>query len=370
MSSQQQITQQRSGPPTVQQKAASFRALLEREGMLQQIKQALPSHIKPEYMVRVVMTTLQKNPALLECNPQSILAAIIEASQLGLMPDGILGEGYLVPYKGACQFQAGYRGFISLARRSGQVAFVAAELVFHCDEFDVEFGTNRRLVHKPDFDNIERGTFDEFGELKGLRGAYAVVKYKDGEFDFEYMPLPLLNQIRNMSKAKNSQYSPWNTPEARPEMYRKIPIRRLAKRLPLSPEFQRLAAIDELRDFGVDTKPEIDAGLSSEMVAAATQSRMDDLAEKYASQDHGPTQEEPPIIDGNSGQAAGFPEAPANHSPAPAQSPGNEPFDPRAAVEKIVNHQQQTEGRNRRSHPRPSSTGEVAGVPGVFDRQE
>src|SRR5580698_617148 len=95
----------------VKRKVATFRQLLDQSKG--QIANALPRHIDADKMMRVVMTSLQKNPALMDCDQGSVIGAVIEASQLGLMPDGILGEAYLVPYRGKCQLQPGYRGLIS-----------------------------------------------------------------------------------------------------------------------------------------------------------------------------------------------------------------------------------------------------------------
>lgn len=280
MASNQLVPRNSQVPAKPAKKIDVLRDLLTRSQ--EQIAMALPRHMDPEKMIRVAITALQKTPQLQECDTLSVIGAVIEASQLGLYPDGILGEAYLVPYKGKCQLQAGYRGYINLARRSGQVSWIAAELVFACDKFSVKLGDERKLIHEPDYDNPDRGAFDEGGELLDLRGAYAVVKFKDGTTDFEYMPLAQLNQIRNMSKAKNSQFSPWNTPEARPEMYRKIPVRRLAKRLPLSPEFQKAAVIDEYVDVGVgpDTSDHVDK--SSEVARLASEQAMENLKDKYA----------------------------------------------------------------------------------------
>jgi recombinational DNA repair protein RecT len=166
----------------------------------------------------------------------------------------VLGQAYLVPFNNRktnqkeAQLQIGYRGYITLARRSGEVSNVYSELVFDCDFFHVELGTEKQLKHIPNYEAAERGQVNEdTGELVGLKGAYAVVKYKDGDTDFEYMPLFELDRIRFSSKAADN--GPWVTHPA--EMYKKCPIRRLAKRLPLSPELMKAAVHDEHVDAGV-----------------------------------------------------------------------------------------------------------------------
>lgn len=234
-------------------KGESLQSLLEK--MKGQIGLALPRHMTPERMIRVALTAVQKQPRLKQCTPISIVGAIVQASQLGLEPDGVLGQCYMVPYRNKknnnqleAQLQIGYRGFLTLARRSGEVSNVYSELVYDCDFFNVMLGTGKKLEHVPNYDEDTRGEVDpDTNELIGLRGAYAVVIYKDGSTDFEYMPLRELNRIRASSKSADE--GPWITHPG--EMYRKCPIRKLAKRLPLSPELMKAAAHDEHVDAGV-----------------------------------------------------------------------------------------------------------------------
>ena len=54
-----------------------------------QIAMALPKHLNADRIIRVAMTSIQRTPQLLECDPISLVAAVIQSSQLGLEPDGI-----------------------------------------------------------------------------------------------------------------------------------------------------------------------------------------------------------------------------------------------------------------------------------------
>lgn len=208
-----------------------------------QIALALPKGFDPDRMVRAVLTAVQKTPKLLQCTPQSIVLSTLQAAQLGLDVDGFLGHAYLVPYwnkragKNEAQLQIGYRGFISLARRSGEISSISAEIVYENDIFSVSLGTERSIKHLP---NPE-------GNRGDVIGAYAVVFYKDGFKDFEYMTKGQIEHIREGSKSKDD--GPWVTHWE--EMARKTPIRRLAKRLPLSPEDSaliRAAVMDEYHE--------------------------------------------------------------------------------------------------------------------------
>jgi recombination protein RecT len=222
----------------------SIRTLLERSKA--QIAMALPKHLNADRIIRVAMTSIQRNPQLLECDPISLVAAIIQSSQLGLEPDGILGHAYLVPFRNTkknrmeVQFIPGYKGLIDLARRSGQVNRISAHVVYDNEHFVMEYGTKEILEHKP----LPPSTR---GDRKGV---YAVAVLNDGSPHFEWLWNEEIEAVKRQSKAGN--FGPWKTHED--EMIRKTAIRRLVKYLPLSVELAKAAAIDELVDAGVSTQ--------------------------------------------------------------------------------------------------------------------
>lgn len=72
-----------------------------------------------------IVSAVNNNPQLQECNNPSILSAALLGESLNLSPSPQLGQYYLVPFndknKGkVAQFQLGYKGYIQLAIRSGQ----------------------------------------------------------------------------------------------------------------------------------------------------------------------------------------------------------------------------------------------------------
>ncbi|MEI8369786.1 MAG: recombination protein RecT [Planctomycetia bacterium] len=225
------------GLSTVKDKAANVRGLIER--CRGQIAMALPKHMTPERMMRVCNTAIQKTPALLDCEPRSLMGAIIQSSQLGLEPDGVLGHAYLIPFNNRktgrieCQFIAGYKGLIELSRRSGQISTVYAHAVHANDEFRYTLGLDPTLIHKP-----------TSGEPGDLIAVYAVCHLRDGGKQFEVLQRREIDAIRSQSKASNS--GPWVTHYD--EMAKKTALRRLCKLLPTSPELARAAALDELAE--------------------------------------------------------------------------------------------------------------------------
>ncbi|HAT1796318.1 TPA: recombination protein RecT [Legionella pneumophila] len=214
-------------------------------GLLEQMKgeiaRCLPKHLTPERMARIAMTELRKTPKLQECDPLSFIASIMQAAQLGLEP-GILGSCYLIPFwnsklgKFECTFMPGYRGFLDLARRSGQIVSLVARAVYENDEFSYEFGLKENIIHKPAMDN------------KGqLIAVYAVALLKDGGHQFDVMSKEEVDTVRETSKSKDN--GPWVTHYE--EMAKKTVLRRLFKWLPCSVEMQKAVSLDELQEAGM-----------------------------------------------------------------------------------------------------------------------
>ena len=237
-----------------QEKLSTLRQLLEKQKL--QIKMALPKHMTPDRMIRIAITTIQKNPKLIECTPISVLAVVIQAAQLGLELDGATNMAHMVPFNNTrknvveAQFIAGYRGLIALARRSKEVSVFDAHPVYEKDRFEFEFGTNQRLVHVPSREK-DRGAVTHF---------YAIAKLvRDGSFQFDVMTAAEVNEIRDGSHgylsakkyAKEGQEpdTPWASDYA--EMGKKTVSRRICKYLPISTELAVAVALDEKADAGI-----------------------------------------------------------------------------------------------------------------------
>jgi recombinase, phage recT family len=195
-----------------------------------QFATALPKHINSDRFVRIAITTIRQNPKLAQCNKESLLGALMVSAQLGLEP-GVLGQCYLIPYGRECQFQIGYKGMIELLRRSGQLKDIYAYSVYENDEFEMTYGLDRDLKHKPNLQ--DRGNFI---------GCYCVAVLKDDARAFEYMTK---EEIEAHGKKFSKTYGngPWKTDfEA---MAHKTVVKKMLKWLPVSVEFLEMAAKDE-----------------------------------------------------------------------------------------------------------------------------
>jgi recombination protein RecT len=238
--------------PVIQQKAMTLRDYLQGDKIRGALSQALPKWLSVDRLLRIVFTSTMKNPKLLDCTRESLLQSIMQCAQLGLEP--ILGRAYLIPYNNSkkvgdrwekvleCQFQPGYQGLVDLARRSGIIKDVFAKVVYENDEFDIEYGTNRKLMHKPCLS----------GEPGEPIGAYTVWEYADGLKAFEFMPAHEIYKRRDKSQAykyamdnpkdKSAQDCPWiQWPE---EQMCKTVVKHMAKLQPASIDFMEAVEMD------------------------------------------------------------------------------------------------------------------------------
>lgn len=206
------------------------------------LRTVIPSHLSPDRMCRLALVTTQRNPNLLKCTPASLLGALLTATQLGLEP-GVSGMGEIIPYYNKnkkaweAQFLPGYRGLMALARRSGEVGAINAEIVHTNDTFQYELGSEPYIKHVP-----------APGDRGEVTHVYATARLvSTNERQFVVMTKADVEQVRSV--AREGGFSPWQTHWD--EMAKKTAIRRLCKLLPTSVETQRAVSLEERLEAGV-----------------------------------------------------------------------------------------------------------------------
>ena len=143
------------------------------------------------------------------------------SAQLGLEPGGTLGHIYFIPFRDkrrnetTCTPIIGYKGYLELARRSGEVARLDARVVYTGEPFAVEAGL------KPDIKHTIRGDIDRSD--KNVVASYAVAILKDGSEYFEVLWRSEIDATQRASRAGRA--GPWKDYYAR--MARKTAIRTL-----------------------------------------------------------------------------------------------------------------------------------------------
>lgn len=215
------------------------------------LQMALPKvGITPERMIRLVFSAITQIPRLAECTPMSLFNAMIQCAQIGLEPNTSLGQAYMLPFRDnktretRVQLIIGYKGYIALARRSGDLSSIASHPVYNGDVFEFEYGTNEYICHKPDL-SVEH-------EAKDMLHVYAVAKFKDGGTAFEIMSRWQVEGMRRRSKSPDS--GPWVTDYI--QMARKTAIRRLMNYLPLSTEMAQAMKYDSENEVGIQDMSE------------------------------------------------------------------------------------------------------------------
>lgn len=261
------LTEEQQKAVVLKERKQKVSGLLERYAP--QLAQALPKFLTPDKMMRVALTAMNKNPKLLECTQTSLIGSILTSAQLGLLPDEVLGEAYLIPFKNnranrmECQFMIGYKGLCTLAYRSGVVQSVQARAVFKGDEFEFEMGLNERLVHRPK-GNKNPAEITHF---------YSIVRMKEGGYVMNVMTREEVEKIRNESANYKFAYKKEDTVWGKyfEEMGCKTVLRRIMKYVPMSSEVMRAIGQDELADIGKQNfsadileMPEIDDEIKDE----------------------------------------------------------------------------------------------------------
>jgi recombination protein RecT len=223
----------------------NIKQLLMNDQAKAQLQMVAAKHMNPERMMRVVANAIRTTPKLQTCEPISFLGALMQCASLGLEPNTVMGHAYLIPFdnkrKGVTEVQVviGYKGLIDLARRSGHITNISANIHYDDDDlWDYEEGTEAKLRHRP-------------GPQEGNKlHAYAIAQFRDGGHAYVVLPWKHVMRIRDASQnwqgavryGKTAQ-SIWALHED--AMAMKTAVRALSKYLPLSVEFSDAVSVDE-----------------------------------------------------------------------------------------------------------------------------
>jgi recombination protein RecT len=237
------------------------------DARMKKIERWCTQGVKPEALVRFSLMDMDgdKGSKLRECTSQSVYLGLLACAVTGLEPGALRGEAYLVPYrnKGTMEatYMAGWKGLVKQARRSREITAIGSQVVFERDTFDLDLGTANVLIHKPAL--RERGD---------IVGAYAIARLSGGGHEIEWMDREDLEAVR--AAGSNGSNGPAWTDWA-DQMYRKAPIRRLCKRLPMGADYFVALALEGAADLtaqakiiDVETDGEASKSLASGHVAA------------------------------------------------------------------------------------------------------
>lgn len=201
----------------------------------EEFAKAMPSVMTKDRFMRIAIGAIRKNPKLLECDPLSLMGSLLVAAQLGFEVNTPLGHFFLIPrwnkttHQMEADGQIGYKGWIELLQRSGQVQSMVAETVFENDYFDYALGDDPKIEHKPSMS--ERGRAIAY---------YVSVRIKNGGVFRKVLSWQDIQRYRARSRTPNA--GPWVSDFD--AMALKTTFMRLTPWLPKSIEMQRAEAFE------------------------------------------------------------------------------------------------------------------------------
>lgn len=281
---------------TTQQKApARWKALLDQA--MPSIAESLPAHVTKQKFRQVAASAIGSTPMLREClesNPAAVLSALGQCAADGLLPDG--RKAALVPFRDNKRNRLDLTyipmiaGVLQRMRQSGEVLSITSRVVHKNDTFEIDYGDEDRISHKPCMD----------GEPGPRIGAYAIIKLKGGETYREFMTAKQIKAVKDASRAKNG---PWTGP-FEDEMWRKTVLKRAAKYCPFSDDLVSLLDRDNSfydPDKTIDAAPAPDI---RERFAAATGSQtLTDERYNFPGDDEGENENGAPDASDGPGEA-------------------------------------------------------------------
>jgi recombination protein RecT len=189
-------------------------------GEIQMPPQYSPENaIKGAWIVLQDQKTRDKKPVLEVCTNASIASALFKMCMEGL--SALKGQGYFIPYGTELTWMRDYNGSRALAKRVGNVESVPANVVFEGDDFEIgvdpKTGYQFLVKHKPNPDGRD---------MSKIKGSYAIVNYKDGRQNLEYMTFEEIKTAWEQGATKGNSPAHKNFPQ---EMCKKTVIQRACK---------------------------------------------------------------------------------------------------------------------------------------------
>lgn len=154
-----------------------FNKLINSDLMRTKIHQMVGATDSQEFITSIT-SAVNTNPALAECDPQTIISAALLGQSLHLKPSPQLGYFYMVPFnnrkKGTkeAQFQLGYKGLLQLAIRTSEYIDIDA-----IEIKEGEYKGRDKFTGRPKFEFVED---DDIRENLPVVGYMAYFEMKNG----------------------------------------------------------------------------------------------------------------------------------------------------------------------------------------------
>lgn len=193
--------------PAIIERKNKLQGYLSSDAVTQRLTDLFGSDSKKASKFKATLYNVALDYSLNNCSIESIFKSAFAIAEADLPISKQLGLAYITPYVKDAQATISYKGYKHLLRRDG--ILIKAREVYKCDEFRQEFDG---------FDDIFSLIPSEKREdnikwiQDNLIGIWVAVKYVDmGEVENFYVSREKLEQLANLSKSKNSKYSPYNS---------------------------------------------------------------------------------------------------------------------------------------------------------------
>lgn len=214
------------------------------------IQPLVPHGVSWERVIMEVHRAAVDNPQILKCTEQSIIKAVGQAVETGL----VIGKTiHLVPLKNTkanvleLNAWTDYKGDIELVLWSGAARHVDAHAVYAGDQFTFELGSNPFVRHIPELNPAKRGKLVAGYSVALLNGSGTIKK-------IVVMPIDEIERIRKGSR----QWSPDRVAVC-PDWYvEKTCIHRNTKTLPRNRRLATVMAIMDSREAADRVDSELD----------------------------------------------------------------------------------------------------------------
>lgn len=251
-----------------QKEAKTVKGMLETPAFKKKFEEMLGK--KAAGFISSIIAVTNSSNYLMKADPATVIGAAAQAAMLDLPINQSLGFAYIVPYKGAAQFQLGYKGYIQLAQRSGQYIDIGAKTVY---EGELEY--ENRLLDK-----------FRFGERTSDKviGYLAYFRLTNG---FEKMLYMTIDEAQAHAKKYSQNYKggtdKWGLADFDVMAEKTVLKRLLSKYGPLSIESVQMsqALANDGGVISMNNDGDFDVNFSGETIDAETEEPTDKPAENH-----------------------------------------------------------------------------------------
>ena len=251
---------------TAQKEAKTVKGMLETPAFKKKFEEMLGK--KAAGFISSIIAVTNSSNYLMKADPATVIGAAAQAAMLDLPINQSLGFAYIVPYKGAAQFQLGYKGYIQLAQRSGQYIDIGAKTVY---EGELEY--ENRLLDK-----------FRFGERTSDKviGYLAYFRLTNG---FEKMLYMTIDEAQAHAKKYSQSYKggtdKWGLADFNVMAEKTVLKRLLSKYGPLSIESIQMsqALANDGGVISMNNDGDFDVNFNGETIDAETEEPTDEPAE-------------------------------------------------------------------------------------------